>query len=63
LIVRWNEVQNEPNNIGEPNGRPCECGKTVAHEHLEMYAISDGRVMEVKKIQTSGNMVRVWVDA
>jgi len=63
MIVRWNEVQEEPNDIGEPNGRPCECGKFVKHEHLEIFAVSDGRLLNVKRVATHGTMVRVTVDA
>lgn len=63
MIVRWTEVMRHPNDIGEPDGRPCECGKKVPHEDLEIYANSDGRLLTVKRVNSAGNMVRVFVDA
>ncbi len=63
MIVRWSDVQTAPNAIGEEEGRPCECGKRVPNEFVEIYAISDGRLLEVKRVQTHGNMVRITVDA
>jgi hypothetical protein len=63
MIVRWNEVQEELNDIHEKDGRQCECGKHVPHEHVEIYAVSDGRLLHVKRVQTTGNMVRITIDA
>lgn len=62
MIVRWTEVMNLPNDVAEPEGRLCECGKKVKHETVELYAISDGRLLEVKRVNTAGNTVRIWLD-
>lgn len=62
MIVRWSNVQSLPNDTGFPEGFPCECGKTIPHEYVELYAISDGRLLEVKSVQTHGRMVRITVD-
>lgn len=62
MIVHWSEVQSMPNDVGEPNGRPCEhCGELVAHEHLEIFDVN-GQLLNVKRIQTHGLAVRITVD-
>ncbi len=63
MIVRWSDVQTLPNDAGFPEGFPCECGKIVPHEHVEIYAVSDGRLLEVKRVNSQGRMVRIVVDA
>jgi hypothetical protein len=63
VIVRWNEVLSVPSDIHEKDGLLCECGKLTPHEHVEFYAISDGRLLHVKSVQTHGKMIRITIDA
>lgn len=53
MFVRWNDVLEVPNDISTQD---------EPQEHLELYAVSDGRLLTVKKVQSSGKMVRVWLD-
>lgn len=64
MIVWWNENQREPNDVGFPQGWPCtKCGEIMPHEEVEFFAVSDGRRLNVKRIQTHGKSVRITLDA
>ncbi len=64
MIVRWDDKLREPNDAGFPQGWPCsKCGEPMPHEEVEFFAVSDGRYLNVKSIQTHGKFVRITLDA
>lgn len=54
-------MQSLSNVLSEEEGRRCDCGKVMPHEHLEIFD-AEGQLIEVKRVQTSGMSVRVYLD-